>query len=88
MASIATLQARLTKRQEQLAIAETTYENLLAKSNKSYTFGSGGGGEQQSATKQSLAELKKQIDLLVAEIDKIEAQIAGTGGVVRLGMGW
>jgi uncharacterized protein involved in exopolysaccharide biosynthesis len=80
MASSATLEARLAARQAQLAIAEATYTSLLAKVNKSYTFASGEGS--QSTTKQSLAELKAQIDALASEIDQIECRLYG-GGVVR-----
>jgi len=35
--------------------------------------------------KRGLAELKKQIDTLTAEIEAIEFRLAGRGGIVRLG---
>lgn len=72
----AALAVRRAKRVASLALAEAAYDALLTKEpNESYTFNSGEGS--QSATRRKLNELKKQIDLLEAEIDRIDQQVAG-----------
>lgn len=82
MATRATLEARLVTKQDQLDAANETYIKLLTKLNKSYGFESASDGEQ-SATKQSMTELRKQIEWLEGEIGKIERELAG-GGVVQM----
>ena len=84
MASRTTLLARLETRQAQLAAAEASYTGLLAEKAKSFSVGTSEG--THTVDKRGLAEIKKQIDTLTAEIDLIEAQLNGRGGIVRLGV--
>lgn len=73
------LQARRAKRVASLAIAEATYDDLLAKQAKEYTFNGGEGS--QSVKRQDLDIIKKQIDQLQSEIDDIDRRLQGAGVV-------
>lgn len=80
MATRTELLTRLETRRSQLEVAETTYTELLGKQNKSYMFSSGEGSQQ--ANKVRLADLKREIDGLIADIEAIEAKLY-RGGIVR-----
>jgi len=80
MASLTELEARLTARKASLVIALATYDELLAKQAKQYSLNTSEG--IQSATRQSLSEIKKQINELEADIEALETRIYG-GNIVR-----
>lgn len=71
------LKAKLAKKEQQLELAEATYEKLLSDPNESYRFDSGDGS--QSTKKRKLDELKTQIDQLESEIDNLKRRLAGKG---------
>jgi hypothetical protein len=75
------LLARRAKLVASLAIAETSYDTLLAQPIESFTFNSGDGS--QAATRRKLDDLKKQVDLLNSQIEAIDARLNG-GGIVGL----
>jgi len=73
----ADLVALRAKRVASLAIAEATYDDLLAKGIEDFSLNTGEG--TQSAKRRSLAELKKTIDSLQADINQIDARLNGCG---------
>lgn len=65
-----------------LALAEAAYDNALTKGDvESFTFNSGDGS--QAATRRKPEEIKKQIDLLVSQIEQIDARLNG-GGIIGI----
>ena len=71
------LKARLEKKEASLAIAESTYDSLLAEENESYRFDSGEGS--QSTKKRKIEDIKSQIDQLESEIDALRRRLKGQG---------
>lgn len=71
------LLAILARREASLAIAEQTYDELLAQSIESYRFDSTEGSQQTKRRK--LSELKDQIDSIQSEIDSINRKLRGQG---------
>lgn len=76
-----TKKERLLKRLEridtQLGIAYDTYEKLLAEDNQSYRFDSGEGSQQ--TRKRNPEDIKKQIESLESEAEKIRRRLKGLG---------
>ena len=62
-----------------MAIAQATYDKLLADPNESYKFDSGDGSQQ--AKKRKLSDLKEQIEKLEAEICALQSRLKGNGVV-------
>ena len=70
------LQARRAKLVASLAIAEATYNKLLAKTVDEGSFNDGVGS--QSFKRPDLDMLKKQIDTLNAQIEAIDGRLNGS----------
>jgi len=77
------LNARLIKRRASLVLAEATYDELIASGITSYRFDSTEG--EQQTVRQKPGDVKKQIDMLEAEIDSIARKLTG-GGIVNMGL--
>lgn len=77
MSTKSDLQAKLAKKEASLAIAEATYDKLLADPKESYRFDSGEGS--QSSKNRKLSDVKKQIDDLEAEIEQIKRRLNHKG---------
>lgn len=79
MASKKTLKEQLAKKKASLAIAQETYDKLLADPTESYKFDSGEGSQQRKNRK--LEELSEQIEKLENSICALESRLRGTGVV-------
>lgn len=80
-AEITRIQALITTKQDQLAIANATYTKLLGKDIEEYRFDSNEGS--QRARRVKLNEFKDQIDSLEAEIERLARRLKA-GGIVNI----
>lgn len=72
------IQASITAKESQLALARTAYERLLTDGDtESYLFDSREG--KQATTLRSPSVLAKEITRLEAEIDRLYRRASGTG---------
>lgn len=69
--------ARLAKKQQQLEVAEATYERLLEQDVESYRFDPGDATQQ--AKRRKIKELSDEIDRLELQIDRIQRKLNGSG---------
>ena len=79
MAKRSEIEAKIISKKNSLAIAQETYDKLLADPIESYRFDSGDGSQQ--AKKRKLNELKEQIEKLEVEICALETRLRGHGVV-------
>jgi hypothetical protein len=78
------IQASITAKESQLALARTAYETALASGDtESYLFDSREG--KQSTTLRSPSVLAKQVSQLEAEIERLYRRIEG-GGIVNMNL--
>lgn len=78
---IARIQALIDTKVAQLAIANTTYNKLLAQPVEEYRFDSNEGS--QRARRMKINDMKTQIDSLEAEIERLERRLK-VGGLVSI----
>ena len=72
------LLAQKTKLEDQLALANTAYdEAIVAGPIESYRFDPGGATQQ--AKRRSPEEIQKMIDSIQARLDRVNSRLAGTG---------
>jgi uncharacterized small protein (DUF1192 family) len=74
---IARIEALIATKQTQLALANATYEKLLAKDISEYRFDSNEGS--QRAKRVDLDKMKAQIDSLEAEIERLSRRLNQSG---------
>ena len=77
----ARIQALIDTKTAQLAIANETYEKLLANEIEEYRFDSNEGS--QRARRVKINDLKSQIDSLEAEIERLNRRLKA-GGLVSV----
>ena len=77
------LQARIDQKETQLAIANTTYQKLLAEDIEEYRFDSNEGA--QRARQVKLSEMRNAIEALEAEIDLLYRRL-DCGGVTTMSL--
>jgi len=77
----ARIQALIDTKTAQLAIANATYEKLLAQDIEEYRFDSNEGS--QRARRVKINDLKTQIDSLEAEIERLNRRLK-SGGLVNV----
>lgn len=77
-ATLARINAQITAKERQLALANTAYEAALGDANvKFYAFDSGEG--KQSATRRDPAQIRKEITNLERELERLYARRDGRG---------
>jgi ubiquinone biosynthesis protein UbiJ len=77
------INALIEKKERQLALADATYELLLAKDIAEYRFDSNEGS--QRARRVEIDQFKKQIDSLEAEIERLNRRLKA-GGIVNMNL--
>lgn len=77
-------EAQLAKKYLQLDIANTTYDELLARNAQDYSLNTRMEGDQRVKI-QDLDRIKRQIVILEKEIDGLEQKLAG-GGIMNLNL--
>lgn len=77
-------EAQLAKKYTQLDVANTNYEELLARNAADYSLNTRMEGDQRVKI-QDLDRLKRQIVILEREIDGLEQKLAG-GGIMNLNL--
>ena len=80
---IARIEALITTKVDQLALANATYNKLLANDIEEYRFDSNEGS--QRAKRLDITKMKAQIDSLEAEIERLNRRLKA-GGIVNIVM--
>jgi len=80
---IARIEALITTKEAQLALANETYNKLLANDIEEYRFDSNEGS--QRAKRLDITKMKAQIDSLEAEIERLNRRLKA-GGIVNIVM--
>jgi len=82
-AEIARIEALIATKVAQLALANETYNKLLANDIEEYRFDSNEGS--QRAKRLDITKMKAQIDSLEAEIERLNRRLKA-GGIVNIVM--
>jgi len=80
-AEIARIEALIATKETQLALANATYEKLLANDIEEYRFDSNEGS--QRARRMKINDMKDQIDSLEAAIEQLSRRLK-VGGIVHI----